>query len=435
MYAKRRAVAPTMEDIQVNIPGPLLLFLVVCIEILTLITVVYLPPVDWFDRLSASPLIGEEPASMLRCAGNEFYFGKESLEYARALKDLARVKKRSAEAMPLLAQALEIQTAYQEGAHPLQRYLGSMEVVDTLLVLAKLMMQDGRTASTEQLLSRAYSLAFTSKLPSLAPVAQQYARVLEMSKLTQRANAVREANTGNHERRRYDGFVRSLSGIPAENRRGMALFYFGSYLSATAKELLLSERLPEAELYAQQCVEALAQVSDYPHRSTDLAQLALIYSEEKKYLQSAKTYEHCIDLLHSVCEPDVLSLLPVYQSTAEVLGLLKQQGEAKAMRERSREIFMFLFELRDRYKAPENAEKFSPAQGTLVLAMYDNRRYSGRIMKVFGKQMYQVHLIGSPIKNSDPVVGYRSLEPHPSYNAYCAGIRPALPCPSSRQQI
>ncbi len=405
---------------------PAVLFSTVFSQLLLLICIVYLPGSDSFDTIAVAQTLGVRPAALLRCLVNEFYFGRDSLEYARSIKELGLVSDNVQEAKTKLGQALAIETAYDESqtSIPTQRYLDGMEVVDTCVALANLLLREGANKEAERLLSRAVEVIQARELYQMYDVGFQYAQVLDLNKQSKLATRARHlAESWKDELSRLDEFrapLEAAAGLPEKFRRGHALFYLTSYLSICAKALLLCDRLDEAQNYAQRCVAVSAEFSDYPHRSTDLSALGLIYAEKKEYLSAARTYDDCIILLNSIYAPDVLYLLPQYQSAAFARTSLKQKDLAAAMRQRSRDVFMFLFELRDKYTPPAHQKKFVPTAGSLVKVERGEQFYSGRVVSVQEGGRYKVHCIGFPSASAEVTVAREALLPHPGYGVCCA---------------
>lgn len=400
---------------------PTALFACVFAQILLLVGIVYLPAPEWFDREAISSS-GQRLAAFASAGAAQFYFGKTSLEYARALKSMVKCDPQRTDVEDILKEALQIEwNQYSSGnSVATQRYLDGIEVVDTSTILASDLLRKGKNREAESILSRAFEVITSDDLHFMTDTENLYAKALEADGRRDEAAAVRDA--ANEWKKdiasRYNQFVARLALVPQQNRRGMALFYFANYASVMAKQMLLFDRLNEAERYGLQCVETSARFPDYPHRPTDLAALGLIYEEGHKYQEAQRVYDQCLQLLSSVSAPDVLYLLPQYQSMAEVLNHLKKGDESKQWRLRAKDSFMFLFELRDKYSMPASLEDFRPGVGSLVKVAKDGQLHSARITQVDADGCYCAHLIGSPAgMDADVIVKRAAIFPHPPYMA------------------
>jgi tetratricopeptide (TPR) repeat protein len=389
-----------MAGLRLKISIPILLVLIICAQISFLVCILYLPAADWFDNLDKNKTIEAVWATPLRKFVNSFYYGTKSLEYARAVKDSAQASGNRAKSIADLRTALAIQQRYYNDkiSLPAQSYLDAMEVIDTSGMLADKLIESGNPQEAEQLLSRASELVKEKSLPELFDTIEKYAKVLRKNGKDHQAEQAEKSVLGMKAEltSRFDDYQQTLGmgrqqDVPSQIRHHQALFYFASYLSIVAKDLLLYDRLAEAEKYAARCVVVARKLPEVPRITTDLATLALIYTEEKKYQDAAKTYDDCIKQLQSSEMPDALFLLPQYDSYTDVLQILKKP-EAATYKQLADNVFAFLFSLRDDHPRTESSFQFT--KGSLVEVARGDQIFSGTVEKVLGGDKYTVRLIG-----------------------------------------
>lgn len=325
----------------------------------------------------------------------------ESLEYARYLKAEAEKNRSDSPdaAEKCLLQALKIESDSRTPAW--QSYLDSMEKADTLSKLAQLKLDEEKDKEALRYLEKCYEEIKSHNLYWMVNEVQLYLEQLKLQGMQERAVEVSKqiALWKNLPRLELEKYIESrqqtLKYLPGGMEHGGAIPFISDYYRTLERDFALSGRLRETREYAESFVEidGLLPESSW-HEPTDLAELALVYSELGLLPESYETYQRCLNFIIQSDDPDILLILPQRQACASLCLLLNKKDEYYKAEASAKDIVRFLTQL-DSTRSVDDTDNSTWRIGDPVRVNWDERWWASEIVGVKEKH-YKLHFIGFP---------------------------------------